>query len=119
MGITDAELEEAAWSAVAMGGAPVRMFYLEALKERQARKADGQLLSVVGRRVVRRTGISAGISLSFPLGSGFGIRVSGGLHYTPDPQYAEPRHEAGSKLPEDDGDRSGGGEWGSNPPGTC
>ncbi len=31
MGITEPELEEAAWLAVAMGGAPVRMFYLEAL----------------------------------------------------------------------------------------
>jgi AhpD family alkylhydroperoxidase len=32
MGITRAELDEAAWCAVAMGGAPVRMFYLEALE---------------------------------------------------------------------------------------
>lgn len=32
MGITQAELDEAAWCAVAMGGAPVRMFYLEATK---------------------------------------------------------------------------------------
>lgn len=31
MGISEAELEEAAWLAVALGGAPVRMFYLEAL----------------------------------------------------------------------------------------
>jgi AhpD family alkylhydroperoxidase len=29
MGISDAELEEIAWCAVAMGGAPVRMFYQE------------------------------------------------------------------------------------------
>ena len=29
MGITQAQLDEAAWCAVAMGGAPVRMFYLE------------------------------------------------------------------------------------------
>jgi hypothetical protein len=32
MGISPAELEEAAWLAVAMCGAPVRMFYLEAMK---------------------------------------------------------------------------------------
>jgi ribosomal protein S11 len=29
MGITQQELDEAAWCAVAMGGAPVRMFYQE------------------------------------------------------------------------------------------
>ena len=29
MGITREELDEAAWCAVAMGGAPVRMFYQE------------------------------------------------------------------------------------------
>ena len=29
MGITQAEMDEAAWLAVAMGGAPVRMFYSE------------------------------------------------------------------------------------------
>ncbi|HEY3415745.1 MAG TPA: selenide, water dikinase SelD [Armatimonadota bacterium] len=38
MGITDAELDEAAWCAVAMGGAPVRMFYVEEMK---ALKAEG------------------------------------------------------------------------------
>lgn len=32
MGITEAQLEEAAWCAVAMGGAAVRMFYLETMK---------------------------------------------------------------------------------------
>lgn len=32
LGITQAELDEAAWCAVAMGGAPVRMFYQEALR---------------------------------------------------------------------------------------
>ena len=32
MGLTQAQLDEAAWLAVAMGGAPVRMFYLEAMK---------------------------------------------------------------------------------------
>jgi len=31
MGISRTELDEAAWLAVAMGGAPVRMFYTEAL----------------------------------------------------------------------------------------
>jgi AhpD family alkylhydroperoxidase len=29
MGLTQEQLDEAAWLAVAMGGAPVRMFYLE------------------------------------------------------------------------------------------
>lgn len=33
MGISQDELDEAAWCAVAMGGAPVRMFYLDAMKE--------------------------------------------------------------------------------------
>ncbi len=33
MGITQAQLDEAAWCAVAMGGAPVRMFYLEAIAD--------------------------------------------------------------------------------------
>jgi len=33
MGISQAELDEAAWSAVAMGGAPVRLFYQQALRE--------------------------------------------------------------------------------------
>jgi len=32
LGITQAELDEAAWCAIAMGGAPVRMFYKEALE---------------------------------------------------------------------------------------
>jgi AhpD family alkylhydroperoxidase len=32
LGITQAELDEAAWCAIAMGGAPVRMFYVEAMK---------------------------------------------------------------------------------------
>ena len=36
MGIAQDELDEAAWCAVAMGGAPVRMFYLEALKAHPA-----------------------------------------------------------------------------------
>ncbi len=31
LGITQAELDEAAWCAIAMGGAPVRMFYQESL----------------------------------------------------------------------------------------
>ncbi len=33
MGITRAELDEAAWCAIAMGGAPVKMFYAEALNK--------------------------------------------------------------------------------------
>ncbi len=37
MGITQAELDEAAWCAIALGGAPVRMFYQEALQ--RARQA--------------------------------------------------------------------------------
>lgn len=36
LGITQAELDEAAWCAVAMGGAPVRMFYQECLRRAQA-----------------------------------------------------------------------------------
>jgi selenide,water dikinase len=32
LGITQAELDEAAWCAIAMGGAPVRMFYQECLE---------------------------------------------------------------------------------------
>ena len=35
LGITREELDEAAWCAVAMGGAPVRMFYLEAMRKAQ------------------------------------------------------------------------------------
>jgi len=38
LGITEAELEEVLWCAVAMGGAPVRMFYQEAVKA-QSEKA--------------------------------------------------------------------------------
>ena len=33
MGITQAELDEAAWCAIAMGGAPVKMFYQESLSQ--------------------------------------------------------------------------------------
>jgi len=36
LGITQAELDEAAWCAIAMGGAPVRMFYQECLRHAQA-----------------------------------------------------------------------------------
>lgn len=32
MGITQAEMDEAAWCAIAMGGAPVKMFYQENLE---------------------------------------------------------------------------------------
>jgi selenide, water dikinase len=35
LGITQAELDEAAWCAIAMGGAPVRMFYQECLQRAQ------------------------------------------------------------------------------------
>ena len=35
MGITPEQLDEAAWCAIAMGGAPVRMFYQETLKQPQ------------------------------------------------------------------------------------
>ena len=37
MGITQQQLDEAAWCAVAMGGAPVRMFYEEALESAKTR----------------------------------------------------------------------------------
>lgn len=40
LGITQAELDEAAWCAIAMGGAPVKMFYQECL--RQAQQADSE-----------------------------------------------------------------------------
>ena len=36
LGITQAELDEAAWCAIAMSGAPVRMFYQECLRRAQA-----------------------------------------------------------------------------------
>jgi len=36
LGITQAELDEAAWCAIAMGGAPVHMFYQECLRRAQA-----------------------------------------------------------------------------------
>ena len=35
LGITPAEMDEAAWCAIAMGGAPVRMFYQECLRRAQ------------------------------------------------------------------------------------
>jgi len=37
LGITQAELDEAAWCAIAMGGAPVKMFYQESLARMQSR----------------------------------------------------------------------------------
>jgi AhpD family alkylhydroperoxidase len=37
MGITQAEMDEAAWCAIAMGGAPVSMFYKEAMIRVQSR----------------------------------------------------------------------------------
>jgi selenide,water dikinase len=40
LGITQAELDEAAWCAVTMGGAPVRMFYQECLTRAQHARAD-------------------------------------------------------------------------------
>ena len=36
LGLTQAELDEAAWCAIAMGGAPVRMFYQECLRRTQS-----------------------------------------------------------------------------------
>jgi hypothetical protein len=36
MGISRGELDEAAWCATAMGGAPVRMFYQEVLERRKS-----------------------------------------------------------------------------------
>jgi AhpD family alkylhydroperoxidase len=41
LGITQAELDEAAWCAIAMGGAPVRMFYQECLRRAQT-EPDGK-----------------------------------------------------------------------------
>jgi selenide,water dikinase len=40
LGITQAELDEAAWCAIAMGGAPVRMFYHECLRQAQGPTGD-------------------------------------------------------------------------------
>ena len=40
LGITQAELDEAAWCAIAMGGAPVRMFYQECLRHANAATDD-------------------------------------------------------------------------------
>ena len=39
LGLTQAELDEAAWCAIAMGGAPVKMFYQECLRRTQASTA--------------------------------------------------------------------------------
>jgi AhpD family alkylhydroperoxidase len=39
LGVSDAEIEEAAWCAIAMGGAPVRMFFQECLARLQANEA--------------------------------------------------------------------------------
>ena len=39
LGLTQAELDEAAWCAIAMGGAPVKMFYEEAMD--RLRQAGG------------------------------------------------------------------------------
>ena len=36
MGITEEELDEAAWCAVLIGGAPVKMYYYEYLNKRKA-----------------------------------------------------------------------------------
>jgi len=41
LGLTPAELDEAAWCAIAMGGAPVRMFYQECLRRVQTGNAGG------------------------------------------------------------------------------
>lgn len=40
LGLTPAELDEAAWCAVAMGGAPVKMFYAENTERIAAKKAE-------------------------------------------------------------------------------
>jgi selenide,water dikinase len=40
MGLTQVELDEAAWCAIAMGGAPVKMFYQESLERIQPGKTD-------------------------------------------------------------------------------
>jgi AhpD family alkylhydroperoxidase len=38
LGIPQAQLDEAAWCAIALGGAPVKMFYQECLERMQASK---------------------------------------------------------------------------------
>jgi AhpD family alkylhydroperoxidase len=40
LGITQAELDEAAWCAIAMGGAPVKMFYQESLERIQMSRTN-------------------------------------------------------------------------------
>jgi len=40
LGLSQAELDEAAWCAIALGGAPVMMFYQECLERIQSGKAD-------------------------------------------------------------------------------
>jgi AhpD family alkylhydroperoxidase len=40
LGITQAELDEVAWCAIAMGGAPVKMFYEESLRRAKAGEAE-------------------------------------------------------------------------------
>jgi AhpD family alkylhydroperoxidase len=37
LGLTQAELDEAAWCAIAMGGAPVKMFYQESVGRIQSK----------------------------------------------------------------------------------
>lgn len=39
LGLTQAELDEAAWCAIVMGGAPVRMFYQECLRHAQSERS--------------------------------------------------------------------------------
>jgi hypothetical protein len=37
MGLTRDQLDEAAWCAIAMGGAPVKMFYQECLRQAEGK----------------------------------------------------------------------------------
>jgi AhpD family alkylhydroperoxidase len=42
MGIKQEQLDEAAWCAIAMGGAPVKMFYEQALRDEKGGGATGR-----------------------------------------------------------------------------
>lgn len=59
LGITQAELDEAAWCAIALGGAPVKMFYQECLaliqpgetgRVRGSLKGKGVLKAIMAER---------------------------------------------------------------------
>lgn len=40
MGISQEELDEAAWLAIAMGGSPIKMFYIDYLQKAEKKETD-------------------------------------------------------------------------------